>query len=50
LLVLGKIDWHTSGFNARAMCVKTADSACCVLGVACRFYVNTLFGMHGGTL
>jgi hypothetical protein len=50
LSVSGKIDWHDSGFNARATCVKPADSACCLLGVRCRFYVNTLFGMRGGTL
>jgi hypothetical protein len=42
LLVSGKIDWHASGFNAQATCVKPADSACCVLSVRCWFYVNTL--------
>jgi hypothetical protein len=31
-------------------CVKPAFSAFCVLGVRCRFYVNTLFGTPGGTL
>jgi hypothetical protein len=31
----GKIDWHASGFDARATCVKSANSACCVLGVRC---------------
>src|ERR671922_135577 len=35
--------------DARATCVKPADLACCVIGVRCRFYVNTLFGTPGGT-
>jgi hypothetical protein len=34
---LGKIDWHASGFDARATCVKLANPACCVLGMGADF-------------
>jgi hypothetical protein len=31
LSVSGKIDWHASGFDARATCMKLANPACFVL-------------------
>jgi hypothetical protein len=37
---LGKLTGMLPDFDARAMCVKPANLACCVLGVRCWFYVN----------
>ena len=49
LLVFRQTDWHALGFVRAGHVLKLANSACCVLGVRCRFYVNTLFGTPGGT-
>jgi hypothetical protein len=43
LSVSGKIAGTLPDFDAWATCVKPANSACCVLGVRCWFYVNTLY-------
>jgi hypothetical protein len=37
----GKLTGTLPDSDARATCVKPANSACCVLGVRCWFYVNT---------
>jgi hypothetical protein len=46
----GKLTGTLLDSNARVTCVKLANPACCVLGVRCLFYVNTLFGTLGGTI
>jgi hypothetical protein len=39
----GKLTGTLPDSDAWAMCVKPADSACCVLGVRCWFYINKTF-------
>jgi hypothetical protein len=45
----GKLTGTHPNSDARATCVKPTNSACCVLGVRCWFYINTLFGTPDGT-